>query len=102
MNTTENKHQTMEAIWNDCYQNTNTLRQCYEMAMDRWAEQSRQPAVSGWLAFQDIQPLAMQEIYVYSKDYGFVVPEYRRLTEEQLKEDWSSFYWMPVTRPACH
>ncbi len=51
--------------------------------------------MSDWIRFEDQKPEVGQEIFIVWSS-GNYRPEYRTLTEEDLKMDWSYMRWMPV------
>lgn len=48
-----------------------------------------------WIRFEDKKPNVDQEIWIVWPS-GNYPPEYRKLSEEDLKQDWSGMRWLPV------
>jgi hypothetical protein len=59
------------------------------------ASNGAKPIVSGWRAFEDELPKANELIMIVWPSNNYQ-PEFRILTEDDLKNDWSMMRWCPV------
>jgi hypothetical protein len=70
-------------------------QRCNERLSKNRVQEVREKEEGGWIRFEDKKPEPGQPIWITWPSANYF-PEYRELTETDLKQNWDMMFWLPV------